>query len=80
MSLNEYISPLSVSRRPDPAYSNPPQSSSVANVFVSRELTNLKDKIKSMKADIAAALHSRQTINTSSSTDAIGHELMAVKR
>ena len=33
-----------------------------------------------MKADIAAALHSRQIINTYSSTDAVGHELMAVKR
>ena len=76
---SEHVSPPSVSSRPNLTHPNPPQSSNVANLFISSELNHLKDEIKSMKADIAAVFHGRQTLNTSSSTDAIGHEVMAVK-
>ena len=79
MSPSEHVSPPSVSSRPNLTHPNPPQSSNVANFFISSELSHLKDEIKSMKADIAAVFHGRQTLNTSSSTDAIGHEVMAVK-
>ena len=54
-SPSEHVSPHSVSSRPDLTHPNP-QSSSVANFFISRELYHLKDEIKSMKADIAPPL------------------------
>ena len=56
-----------------------PSSGSVADFFISRELNHLKDEIRSMKANIAAALRSKPDINNPAA-DTITNELMLVKK
>ena len=56
-----------------------PSSGSVANFYISRELNHLKDEIRCMKTDIAAALHSKPDINNPA-IDSVSNELMLVKK
>ena len=56
-----------------------PSSGSVANFYSSRELNHLKDEIRCMKTDIAAALHSKPDMNNPAN-DSISNELMLVKK
>ena len=56
-----------------------PSSGSVANFYISRELNHLKDEIRCMKTNIAAALHSKPDINNPA-IDSISNELMLVKK
>ena len=62
-----------------PTCLNPPSSSCISSFFISREFNELKDEIRSMKADIAAAFHSKQPTDTSPATN-ISHEVMAIKK
>ena len=62
--------PSDVSSRPPKTQCNPPSSSDVANFFVTREINQLKDEVRSMKSVITTILQGHQTATT----------LMTIKR
>ena len=64
-----------------PSHVDPPSSREVASFFISREINNLKDEMRSMKSDIAFLLHkSNEATDVSLANNMVGKELLSIKR
>ena len=60
---------------------DPPSSREVASFFISREINNLKDEMRSMKSDIAFLLRkSNEATDVSLANNMVGKELLSIKR